>query len=135
MPASTHCTYCITVTSVRTRWPAIPMLLDPMLDGFKVRTLLEDRGQTASHEAALLKATWQIGLLFVLTAAATFAFARFMVVSPTGTEAFNTELGRYTAWSFPVLGIPSTAAMVWVLRGVLLGLEERTGVEIEELLR
>lgn len=122
------------VGSVWTRWPVIPTLLDPLLDGDKVRRLLHERGETEAHEAAMLRATWQMGAVLVLNAFVTFAFARFMVYSPTGSDAFSAELGRYTGWSLPVIAVPSTAAMVWILRDLLIGLEDRTGVPAEELL-
>ena len=123
------------VVSVKTRWPAIPTLLDPLLDGERVERLLEEKGQNDAHQAALVRATWQMGAILVATAAVTFVFARWMVVSPTGTEEFNAELGRYTAASFPVLGIPSAIAMAFVLRSVIIGIENRTGVELDELLK
>jgi len=123
------------VASVKTRWPALPTLLAPLLDQDKVAQLLEERGQLQAHAAALGRATWQVGAVLVLTSVGTYAFARFMVTSATGTEAFNAELGRYTGLSLPVLGIPSTVLMVWVLRNVLIGIEEHTGVEIQELLK
>ncbi|MBW2254537.1 MAG: MFS transporter [Deltaproteobacteria bacterium] len=123
------------VASVKTRWPALPTLLAPLLDQAKVDGLLEERGRAEAHEADLVRATWQVGAVLVLTAVGTYAFARFMVTSATGTEAFNTELGRYTGLALPVLGIPSTVLMVWILRNVLIGVEEHTGVEIQELLK
>ncbi len=124
-----------TVASTRTRWPAIPTMLDPLLDSDKLNALLDQRQQREGYEADLMRATWMLGAVFLITAVASFFFARFMVTSPTGTEAFNTELGRYTAISFPAIGIPSTVLMVWVLRGVLISIEQRTGQEIDDLLR
>ncbi len=123
------------VASLRTRWPALSLLLDPLIDTPKVDALLEARGERAAHAQAMARATWRVGAVLVVTAVATFVFARFMVVSPTGTTAFSEELGRYTGWSFPAIGVPSTLVMMWVLSDVLLGLERRTGEKIEALLR
>ncbi len=123
------------VLSVRTRFPLLPTLLASALDNDKINRLLAQNEQVDAHDKALLKATWQMGAIFVATAGVTFFFARYMVVSATGTEAFNTELGRYTAMSFPFLGVPSTALLLYIVHGVLLGIETRTGVEIDEVLR
>jgi len=125
----------LAVGSVNTRWPAIPTLLEPLVDHDRLHVLLSEREAEAAYQADLRAATWWLGVCFAVTGVVTFALARWMVVSPTGTEAFSAELGRYTAVSFPAIGLPSTAAMVWVLRGVLLGIEQHTGVDIEELLR
>lgn len=125
----------LAVASVRTRWAALPTLLDPLLDSERMHALLRERGQEAAHEEALRLATWRLGMVFVLTALATFFFAEYMVTSPSGTEAFNAELGRYTGLALPVVGIPSTLLMLVVMRSVLIGIEERTGVEIDDLVR
>jgi hypothetical protein len=122
------------VVSVKTRWPAIPSMLNQLLNGDKVDELLAANGKTEENDTALVRASWMLGAIFLVTAIGTFIFARWMVVSPAGTEAFNTELGSYTGLAFPVLGIPSTAAMVWVLHRVIIGIESRTGVKIDDLM-
>ncbi len=123
------------LVSTRTPWPAIPALLDPLLDAEKVQALLEEKGTTDVHEAALVRATFWMGMVLVLSAVGTFVFARFMVTSATGTEAFTSELGSYTGWSLAAVGIPTLVGMGIVLRGLLVGIEDRTGVDVDELLR
>lgn len=124
-----------TLASWRTPWPAIPTLLAPLLDQDKVDAALEARGEALAHRAALRRATGWLAAAFLVTAGLTFAFARFMVHSPTGTEAFAEELGRYTGWSLLAVGVPSMAMMLVVLNGVLGGLLDRTGLEVDDLLR
>lgn len=121
--------------SVHTRWPAIPVLLRPLLDQEKVSALLAERGEAPGWVADQRRATRQLGAVMLATAAGTFAFARFMVTSPTGSEAFAAELGRYTGLSLPVLGVPSTVLAALVLRSLLLSMERRTGVDVEDLLK
>lgn len=123
------------LVSTKTPWPAIPTLLDPLLDSDKVQARLEERGTTEEHESALVRATFWMGLVLVLSAVGTFVFARIMVTSASGTTDFTAELGSYTGWSLAVVGIPTLIGMGVVLRGLLVGIEERTGVELDELLR
>ncbi len=123
------------LVSTRTPWPAIPTLLDPLLDAEKVQARLEEEGTVEAHEAALVGATFWMGMVLVLSAVGTFGFARFMVTSSTGTEAFTSELGSYTGWSLAAVGIPTLIGMGIVLRGLLVGIEDRTGVDVDELLR
>jgi hypothetical protein len=123
------------VLSLWTRWPALPALLDAVLDSERVLAILTENEQVTAHNVQLRRATFQMGLVCIITAIGTFVFARYMVVSPGGTEAFNTELGWYTGLSLPVLALPSTLLLMVVLRNVLLGLEERTGMEIDDLLK
>ncbi|MFT6146268.1 MAG: hypothetical protein ACJAZO_002436 [Myxococcota bacterium] len=123
------------LVSTRTPWPAIPTLLDPLLDADKVKARLDEEGTAQAHESALVWATLWIGLVLVLSAVGTFAFARVMVTSATGTEAFTSELGSYTGWSLAAVGIPTLIGMGVVLRGLLIGIEDRTGVDVDALLR
>lgn len=121
--------------SVNSPWPAIPTLLDPLLDSDEVQRRLEEHGAVAEHEASLVRATRWMGLVLVASAVITFVFARYMVTSPSGSEAFTSELGAYTGWSLAVVGLPSLVGMGIVLRGVLVGIEDRTGAPVDDLLR
>lgn len=123
-----------TVVSVRTPWPVVPTILWRVLDAERVHAALEARGSRARFEERIQRATWGFAAIFGASAALTFALARTLVTSPTGSVAFNEELGRFTALSFPAVALPITLAMVVVLRSLLTGLEEDTGAEIDDLL-
>lgn len=122
------------VASIRTPWPLIPTLLGRVLDGDRLHAALVERGTADRAQQRMVRATWAFGALFLLSAVLTFALARFLVISPSGTAAFNEELGRFTAWSFPAVGLPVTGGMVVALRALLLGLEEDAGRPIDDLL-
>jgi hypothetical protein len=124
----------LATASLSSRWPAVAAVLDPLLDHEIVDAALDARGQRDAHAAAMRRATARLAAALAVSAGIGFAFARWMVTSPTGTEAFTAELGAYTGWSYLVVGGPSAAMMVWVLRDLLDGLVERTGLELEELL-
>lgn len=122
------------IGSTATRWPAIPFLLSRLLDMNRLNARLQARGTARLAERRMLRTTWALGAWMMVSALLTFALARALVHSPTGTPGFNEELGRYTAWSFPAVGLPVALGMAWSLRGLLLGLEEDAGTPIEELL-
>ena len=124
-----------TLLTAATRWSVIPTVLDLVLDPERVARLLAERGVTAGWSTATTWGSRWVGVLFLGSALANFTLARWLVVSPGGTPAFNEELGRYTALSFPVIVLPMTVGMGLVLRSVLSRLERLTGVELEELLR
>ncbi|MDP2310965.1 MAG: VC0807 family protein [Pseudomonadota bacterium] len=107
-------------------------LLDEMLDGPKVTAALLDHGATAAYLRRVRRGTVRFGLVTALSGLASGVFAAFMITSPTGSTEFAVELGRYTAWSYGVVTIPTLAGSMWVLRDVLLALEEGTGKPLEE---
>jgi hypothetical protein len=63
-----------------------------------------------------------------------YALARWIVVSPSGTDAFNAEVSKMMAWSWPVIVIPSMAIMMVTLGLLLGGIHKMTGLKLEEVL-
>ena len=76
---------------------------------------------------------WLIGS-FVLSAILNYVLAMWIVQSPSGTYAWNDEVGKMTALSWPVIAIPSMAMMMVVLMKLVKGIETCTGHGMEEIL-
>lgn len=122
-----------TLASAWTPWSVVPTLLARMFDLERVEAAL-DAPQRERWEASLRRATLQVGGLFLASAVLSYALARYLVHSPAGTEAFNSELGWMTMLSFPVVVVPMTLGMAFVLSRVLGGLEAMTGEDYEAFL-
>lgn len=132
----------ILLISAFTPWPVLQtLLLDAeILDVPRVDAALEARQTRPDFTRAIRLATFGLSASFVLSAVAGYALAAWIVHSPSGSEAFNQELGQLTAWSFPVIGLPSMVfsglVMWWMLRrlGALTGLtlDEMVGGEPAE---
>jgi hypothetical protein len=118
-----------------TRLSLVPVLLDRILDRERTRTVLSARGTQVQFDTAARRATVVLGLVTLGSAIGSFLLAQALVVSPAGSEAFATELGRYTALSFPAVTLPVLVGSVLVLRRVLISLEEAAGTALEELMR
>jgi hypothetical protein len=69
---------------------------------------------------------------FLVSAALNFFLAKWIVVSAPGTEAFNAELGKMTALSFPVIALPITLMMALVLYGIISKTEQLTDLNMED---
>ena len=52
-----------------------------------------------------------------------------------GTVAFNEQLGKMTALSFPVIALPATLVMVGNLFYLFRGITKLTGLSIEEMMK
>lgn len=124
-----------TIGTASTRFAVVGILLDRLFDLGRVRQAAEARGARARVDRAVRRATVLAGTVLVATAGITFALARYVVRSETGSEAFGDELGQYTLLSVPALLVPSTIAMAWVLVRVLEAIEEATGEDREAFLR
>jgi hypothetical protein len=120
------------IGSLWTPFPVVASLLDELLDGPKVKAALG--AAAVAFSARVRGATIAFGGVFVASGLVGAALAAWMVHSPAGSPELTAEIGRYTAVSFVAVNVPTMAAMVWVLRGVLIDLEDRTGKSVEELL-
>lgn len=122
--------------SLKTPYPLIRTLLysPEVIDVDKVQAALTERNSMNTFEKLLAKCTWLLAASFLLSAVLNFLLARWIVVSPSGTDAFNAEVAKMMAWSWPVIVIPSLLIMsltLWILFG---GIHRLTGLKIEDVL-
>ncbi|MDP1651391.1 MAG: VC0807 family protein [Rhodocyclaceae bacterium] len=124
------------VISTRTRYPLIKTLLynPALIDVARVREQLEARGAVQTFEARLQRATYMLGGTFFFSAAMNYFLATWIVASPAGSAAFNEELGRLTLMSYPVIALPSTLMMMFVLYYLSRVIRELTGLKFTDLL-
>ncbi|MBF0470377.1 MAG: MFS transporter [Gammaproteobacteria bacterium] len=122
--------------STYTRYPLIKVLLysPTILDVNKIKGKLNDRGNTAAFEARLLNATYFLGSTFLFSAMMNYILAKWIVTSPTGSAAFNEELGQMTLLSYPVIAIPSLLMMMAIFYYLWRAIDGMTGLTLEEIL-
>lgn len=124
------------VLSLKTRYPLVKKLFfnDCLLDMERIGKILDEKNAHGAMEKTLKISTYMIGGSFLLSAVLNFILAKVIVTSPSGTEAFNAELGRLTALSYPVIALPSTIVMCVALWYLFAKLKKLTGLEFEELI-
>ena len=123
--------------SARTRHPLVRVLVfnRAIFDVDRVQHALRERGTEAAFDTRLRNGTLLLAGTFLFSAVANYLLARWVVTSPAGTEAFNTELGRMTLLSYPVIAIPSLLMMVGVMFYLARGAQRLTGLELEQMLK
>lgn len=115
--------------------PLARIFLDQMLDRDKVYVALKERGTMDEYEHRTSIATYLLASAFLLSAALNYGLARYVVTSEPGTEAFNSELGRMTALSFPVITIPVMIVLFITIFYILRIVNQLTGLEAEDVIR
>jgi len=125
-----------TVVSLYTRWPLVRTLLynDRILDTAKVARALSGKGNESAFERTLLQASWMIAGSFFLSSGLNYLLAKLLLKSQPGTEAFNEELGKMTAMSFPVIALPATIILMLVLFFLFRRIGKLTGLKLEEII-
>ncbi|QLF93071.1 MFS transporter [Pseudomonas sp. ABC1] len=123
------------LASTRTRFPLIRTLLyNPnVLNVERIQEQLELKGKTADFEARLLRATYMLSGTFFFSSVMNYVLAKWIVVSPAGSEAFNAELGRMTLLSYPMIAIPSMLMMIAIFYFLWKTINGLTGLSLEDI--
>ena len=123
------------VISMRTPYPIVRSLLysDKIIDVPAVEAALDQYGSRDDFERALGTASWLLAGSFFLSSVLNFTLAKIIVKSPSGTTAFNEELGRMTALSYPVIVLPSMAVMMIALWYLFRSIKRLTHMDLEEI--
>lgn len=126
----------ICVGSTFTRFPLVRTFLynDKVMQVNKVNTALEQYNNADAFERVLKNASYLLAGSFFLSAVLNYALAKYVVVSAPGTEAYNEELGKMMALSFPVITIPSTLVLFVAMYYLFRNITRLTHLHWEEIL-
>ena len=123
--------------STWTRTPLIRMMVfnAALFDVDRVHGALAVRGTTDAFERRLRTGTVLLAGTFFFSAVANFLLARWVVTSAAGTTAFNEELGRLTALSYPVIAVPCMVMMMGLMYWLVRGAKTLTGLDLGDMLQ
>lgn len=124
------------LVSTFTRYPLIRTLLyNPrVLNVEKIQQALARHGSEGTFENRLTHASYYFAGTFLFSSIMNYALARWIVTSPSGTPAFNEELGQMTLLSYPVIAIPSMLMMMAIFWYLWRSIRALTGYTLEEVL-
>ena len=124
------------IISLWTPYPLIKKLFynEELMDVKRIDAILKEKEATEKFEKVLRNSTYMVGASFLLSTVLNFTLTKIIVQSPSGTEAFNQELGKLTALSYPVIALPSTIVMVIALWYLFKQITKITGLPFEELM-
>jgi len=108
---------------------------DTIFDTPKIEAALAARGAQRDFEKLLISGTWLIALSFLVSAVLNCLLAVWIIQSPAGTDAFNEELGKMLAVSYPVIMVPCLIILVWAMVRLTKGLTGLTGLSFDDCLR
>jgi hypothetical protein len=125
------------VLSLRTRYPIVRTFLynDKIIRVQEVDEALARHGNREAFEQTLVHASWMLAASFFVSSVLNFVLAKMIVKSQPGTVAFNEELGRMTALSYPVIVVPSMIIMIAALWYLFSRIQRLTGLELEQILK
>jgi len=127
---------CVILISNYTKYPLAPKFLyhDEIFNKKNIDAKLNSE-QENSLQKSIKKAAFFLFLSFMVSAVLNFVLAKYFVVSPTGTDAFNDELGKMTLYSYPIIVIPSMLIMFGIMRYLYISIKKLTGLTSNEILK
>jgi len=115
--------------------PLARIFLNQILDRERIDNALAEHGTAHEYEQRTSIATYLLAGAFVLSAILNFVLARMVVTSDPGTDAFNSELGRMTALSYPVITIPVMIVLFGTILYIFNTVGKLTGLEMEDMMK
>ncbi len=123
--------------STFSRYPLVKKFLlnEAIMNLDLVHTTLQQRSNEAAFEGLLKRSSILLSLSFFLSSFLNYALAEYLLVAEPGTTEFNQQLGQMTAYSWPVIVLPSTIVMGVALWQLVHGIKKLTGLELEQILK
>jgi len=125
------------LASIRAKEPLVhEMLYNPqVIDVDRVDAALTERNTQSGFIDLMRTSSYLIAAAMFLSAILNYGFARWIIVSPAGTEAFNKELARMHWVSLAGISIPTMAMMMYALWRLLQGIRSLSGLTLDEILK
>lgn len=122
--------------SLKTRFPLVKtLILNPkIMQVDNIQNAVEQHQCKKAFEQALTNSSVMIAMSFFLSSALNYGLAKYLLVSEPGTEAFNAELGKMTAMSFPIITIPSMLVLFGAMYYLYRQIKKHTGLSIDDIL-
>lgn len=124
------------IGSTYTKYPLIRTVLfnQRLMHIEKIQEQLAMRGTQPEFDKRLQIANWLFGGTFAFSATMNYFLATYLVTSPSGTAAFNEELGQLTLMSYPMIAIPSMLMMLAVLYYLARSIRSLAGLTLTEVM-
>ncbi len=126
----------VTLASLFTKYPLLKTVFfnEKFVQVERVQRALVDGDAEKAFDSSFKNASLMFSSSFFLSAFLNYALARYLIISPPGTEEFNAELGRMTALSYPVITIPSLIVMFGSLIYLYRRITKLTQLTLEEII-
>ncbi|KLV10302.1 MFS transporter [Photobacterium ganghwense] len=123
--------------STFTKYPVVSKMLinDTVLNMALINEKLQEFNKKADFDRSLVFANYLFAGTFVFSSVMNYVLAKVIVTSPSGSQAFNEELGRLTLVSYPMIAIPSMVMMMGIFYYMWRQIRQMTQLETAQILK
>lgn len=125
------------LASLRSKEPLVhEILFNPqVIDVERVDRAITERNEQVRFAQLMRKSSYMVAAAMFASAVLNYGFARWIIISPPSTEAFNKELARMHWVSLLGVSVPVVLMTMFALWQLLKKLEIITGLTLDEILR
>ena len=126
-----------TLISLKTSQPLIRTFLlnDNIFETKKITQALQENKSEVAFDKLLVNASWILAGSFLLSSILNYLLAVIILTADPGTVAWNEQLGKMTALSFPVIALPATLVLLADMYYLFRGITKLTGMSVEDILK
>ncbi|MDG1199399.1 MAG: MFS transporter [Porticoccaceae bacterium] len=126
-----------TLISLKTSQPLIRTFLlnDNIFETKKITQALQENNSEVAFDKLLVNASWILAGSFLLSSILNYLLAVIILTADPGTVAWNEQLGKMTALSFPVIALPATLVLLADMYYLFRGITKLTGMSVEDILK
>ena len=126
-----------TLISLKTSQPLIRTFLlnDNIFETKKITQALQENNSEVAFDKLLVNASWILAGSFLLSSILNYLLAVIILTADPGTVAWNEQLGKMTALSFPVIALPATLVLLADIYYLFRGITKLTGMSVEDILK
>jgi len=124
------------LASTFTRYPLVKtMLFNPKIMNVEnIEAKLKEKDSMDAFDSRMMKANYLFAGTFLFSAIMNYILAKTIVTSPSGSAAFNEELGQLTLYSYPMIAIPSMLMMLAIFYYLWRTINGLTGLDLEGIM-
>ncbi|WGW00740.1 VC0807 family protein [Vibrio sp. YMD68] len=121
--------------STFTRYPIVKKVIlnDTVLNLSLIKERLKQTGNEAAFERCLVISNYLFASTFAFSSAMNYFLATWIVTSPSGTAAFNEELGKLTLYSYPAIAVPSMLMMFGIFYYLWRRIRSMTSLDTDQI--
>ncbi|MCW8329292.1 MFS transporter [Photobacterium sp. SDRW27] len=123
--------------STFTKYPVVSKMLfnDAVLNLSLIKEKLGENGKQEDFERCLVQSNYLFASTFIFSSVMNYVLATVIVTSPSGSQAFNEELGKLTLMSYPMIAIPSMVMMMGIFYFVWRQIRKMTQLETAQIFK
>jgi hypothetical protein len=111
------------------------LIMNPdICDVPRIENELRAHNSESAFARLIQRCNWIMAASFLISSVLNYVIADWIVISPTGTDAFNGEVAKMMGISWIAIAIPSMALMLFAFWILFSGVRKLTGLKLEDVL-